>query len=174
MGFILQLCTTAFIVEISQYIMIGELTNAPRDYPSETLRRSSSGFSTPGTPQGKGIKSIPSFRLDGIGYFEGTDSLDDISHLNDEEEDAMVKDSTASFADWVTGFIRRVIILLENLPEEGATGVPTGGASESKLVISQAVVFLTKCAQQRRSSMPLQALAAKFASICPNLSMTLC
>lgn len=110
--------------------MIGELTNIQRDASTDKLLRSNNGRSTPGTPRGK--KFVPAFKLDGLGFFEGTDSVDDVARLNDEDEDTMLRDSTASFADWVAGFIRRVIILLENLPEEGATGVPTGGASECK------------------------------------------
>ena len=31
-------------------------------------------------------------------------------HLSKEEEDALVRESTASFADWVSNFIRRVIV----------------------------------------------------------------
>jgi proteasome activator subunit 4 len=46
--------------------------------------------------------------------------------LSNEEEDILLKDTTGSFADWVTSFVRRVIQLLENLPEESAAS----GASE--------------------------------------------
>ena len=51
-------------------------------------------------------------------------------HPNDEEEDALLKESTASFADWIANFIRRVILLLENLPEEGSDGTPRSGETE--------------------------------------------
>jgi proteasome activator subunit 4 len=58
------------------------------------------------------------------------DGLGDIERrLSSEEEDILLKDTTASFADWVTSFIRRVIQLLENLPEEGEDGT-AGGPSE--------------------------------------------
>lgn len=49
--------------------------------------------------------------------------------LSNKEEDTLLKDTTGSFADWVTSLIRRVIQLLENLPEEGAHG-NAGEASE--------------------------------------------
>ena len=52
-------------------------------------------------------------------------------HLTKEEEDALVRESTASFADWVTSFIRRVILLLENLPEEDSDGTVRNGDTES-------------------------------------------
>jgi proteasome activator subunit 4 len=42
--------------------------------------------------------------------------------LSDEDEDALLKDTTATLAGWVDSFIRRVIQLLENLPEEGENG----------------------------------------------------
>ena len=52
----------------------------------------------------------------------------------DAEEDAMIKESTANFADWVSNFIRRVILLLDNLPEEGTDGTLRGGESEGKFL----------------------------------------
>ncbi|KAG8874746.1 hypothetical protein FRB97_005668 [Tulasnella sp. 331] len=59
--------------------------------------------------------------------------------LSEEEEDTLVRDSTAGFANWVTSFIRRVILLLENLPEEDPTSNPGGGGggtSETTVVDS--------------------------------------
>ena len=52
--------------------------------------------------------------------------------LSSAEEDALLRESTASFADWIANFIRRVILLLENLPEEGTDGSLRGGESEGK------------------------------------------
>ncbi len=57
---------------------------------------------------------------------------DSYPRLSDDEEDALLRDSSASFANWVTGFIRRVMVLLENLPEEDASG----GSTESTVVNS--------------------------------------
>lgn len=54
--------------------------------------------------------------------------------LTNREEDALLKDTTGSFADWVTSLIRRVIQLLENLPEEDGN---TGGASEGMPCLSK-------------------------------------
>jgi proteasome activator subunit 4 len=48
--------------------------------------------------------------------------------LSAEEEDTLLKETTGSFADWVTSFVRRVIRLLENLPEESAAGAASEGA----------------------------------------------
>ena len=63
--------------------------------------------------------------------------------LSNKEEDALLKDTTGSFADWVTSLIRRVIQLLENLPEEGTHG-NAGGASEgcSTFFLIQSVNFI--------------------------------
>ena len=52
--------------------------------------------------------------------------------LTREEEDAILRDSSGTFADWVAAFLRRVILLFENLPEEGPNG-NAGGATEGQL-----------------------------------------
>lgn len=57
---------------------------------------------------------------------------DDMQHHSRKEEDAILKQSTSGFADWIASFIRRVILLLENLPEEGADGTPRGGETEGR------------------------------------------
>lgn len=53
------------------------------------------------------------------------------TQLSPEEEDAVLRDVTSSFADWVASFLRRVILLFENLPEDGAAGGATEGKSHS-------------------------------------------
>ena len=52
--------------------------------------------------------------------------------LTKEEEDAILRDTAGTFADWVTAFLHRVILLFENLPEEGPNGT-AGGATEGEL-----------------------------------------
>ncbi|KAJ7071321.1 hypothetical protein C8F01DRAFT_1216892 [Mycena amicta] len=96
--------TTQFLVEISQCIMFADST--PEHQDSESMSRT-----TTNPPL------IPSFSLD-----EDTDM--EFPRLSDMEEDALLRDTTGSFADWVTQFIRRVYQLQESLPEEG------GGSSE--------------------------------------------
>ncbi|KAG1884289.1 hypothetical protein F4604DRAFT_1518830, partial [Suillus subluteus] len=46
--------------------------------------------------------------------------------LSNEAEDALLTDSTGSFAIWVASLIHCVIQLLENLPEEGPNGSARG------------------------------------------------
>lgn len=46
--------------------------------------------------------------------------------LSRDEEDALLRESTADFPDWIANFIRRVILLFDNLPEEA------GGATEGQ------------------------------------------
>lgn len=46
--------------------------------------------------------------------------------LSRDDEDALLQESTAGFTDWIASFIRRVILLFDNLPEEA------GGATEGK------------------------------------------
>jgi proteasome activator subunit 4 len=73
-----QLCTTSFLVEISQYIKIGDLTSdeAESDHPD----------SEPTLPVGHSTPS-PSFSVD-----ELEDPYGDMAtRLTDEEEDALLK-----------------------------------------------------------------------------------
>ncbi|KAG5648199.1 hypothetical protein DXG03_006154 [Asterophora parasitica] len=111
------LCTTAFLVEISQFIQFGDLTmNESRPVlldAEPTLPPNTTG-------------TLLSFSLD-----ETESQFADLeARLTNEEEDALLKDSTGSFPDWIASFIRRVIQLLENLPDEGPDG-SAGGATES-------------------------------------------
>ena len=46
--------------------------------------------------------------------------------LSQDDEDALLRESTADFPDWIANFIRRVILLFDNLPEEA------GGATEGQ------------------------------------------
>ncbi len=50
--------------------------------------------------------------------------VDDGPLLSVDDEDALLRESTAGFPDWIASFIRRVILLFDNLPEEA------GGATE--------------------------------------------
>ena len=59
----------------------------------------------------------------GDGHIEA--ELNDGSLLSMDEEDALLRESTAGFPDWIASFIRRVILLFDNLPEE-AGGVTEG------------------------------------------------
>jgi len=48
-----------------------------------------------------------------------------------QDEDALLKDSTGDLPDWIENFIRRVILLLENLPDEDSSG-NADGATEGR------------------------------------------
>ncbi|EDR15426.1 uncharacterized protein LACBIDRAFT_301740 [Laccaria bicolor S238N-H82] len=114
------LCTTSFLVEVSQHIMIGDLTNDEVVAANLDLE--------PTLPSDTQV-TFQSFTQD-----DAEESYIDMrSTLTDEEEDALLKDSTRSFPDWITSFIHRVIQLLENLPEEGPDG-SSGGATEIQVV----------------------------------------
>jgi proteasome activator subunit 4 len=67
---------------------------------------------------------LPSFKA---GEFEKLDTLDD-HRLRHEAEDAALKQPSESFPSWIVSFVRRVIQLLENLPEEASSG--TDSATE--------------------------------------------
>ena len=51
--------------------------------------------------------------------------------LSRQEEDALLKDSTGDLPAWIANFIRRLILLLENLPDEDSSG-NADGATEGK------------------------------------------
>lgn len=58
------------------------------------------------------------------------------SQFTELEEDALVREASQGFADWVTSFFRRVILLMENLPEEGNMGGRAGGDVEVQVIDS--------------------------------------
>ncbi len=113
---LLQFCTTSFISEIAQYIKFGELA----------------ANVAPDMRNGPDFAKMPS--VDGpslqIGLPEGVEAGSD-AHLTRAEEDAVLGDMAGTFADWVAAFLRRVILLFENLPEEGPDG-SAGGATEGE------------------------------------------
>ncbi|KAL0950828.1 hypothetical protein HGRIS_007590 [Hohenbuehelia grisea] len=114
------LCTTTFLVEVSQYIQFGDLTASD----AMSIRLDSEPALSPVEPSVK----IPSLAAQAVNELESEEP-----RFSNEEEDALLRDTTGSFAEWITSFIRRVIQLLENLPEEGANGT-AGGASEVQVV----------------------------------------
>lgn len=76
------------------------------------------------------------------GFEDGYDSGHEPGpKLSKNDEDALLRESTASFADWITSFIRRVILLLENLPDEGIEGSQAGGDTEGKIMRSLCCVL---------------------------------
>ncbi|KAI6153365.1 hypothetical protein BKA82DRAFT_3971276 [Pisolithus tinctorius] len=104
------MCTTAFLSEVSQYVMFHDVTSLENDV---------------------GDIDVPD--ASGITIREDSGDTNDVNELSPAEEDALLRDTTGSFAIWIASFIRRVIQLLENLPDEGANGT-AGGASEVQLV----------------------------------------
>ncbi|KAJ3990413.1 hypothetical protein F5890DRAFT_1398687 [Lentinula detonsa] len=119
------LCTTAFLLEISQYIQFSDLSDLSGTRPTPTEHDPQ--------PTEFSKSKLPSFELNGFG-----DLVSDMeSRLSPDEEDTLLKDTTASFADWLANFIRRVIQLMENLPEEGPNGY-SGGVTEVQVVDSVA------------------------------------
>jgi hypothetical protein len=57
------------------------------------------------------------------------------------------QDSTGGLPDWVASFIRRVIQLLENLPDEGPDG-SAGGATEGESLTVWSYMVWTNTFQQ--------------------------
>lgn len=107
----LQFCTTAFLVEVAQYMKFGELTGEM--LPTMDM---DTGMTVPQSP-------VLQMQLPDKMSFNGED------HFSKDEEDALVISMSTQFADWIAAFLRRVILLFENLPEEGANGA-AGGQTE--------------------------------------------
>ncbi|KAI0076264.1 hypothetical protein K474DRAFT_1757648 [Panus rudis PR-1116 ss-1] len=124
-------CTTAFLVEIAQYIEFGELaTQKPvLNYDTGIEAIEIEGSNIPRLEIGR----MP----DGVEEGSG-------QQLSKEEEDAVLRNMSGQFADWVAAFLRRVILLFENLPEEGANG-NAGGQTEVQLVDAVSAAFSQIC-----------------------------
>ncbi|TBU39582.1 hypothetical protein BD309DRAFT_1022044 [Dichomitus squalens] len=123
-------CTTSFVSEVAQYIKFGEL------------------FAKTEQPIGDGTEPIPTPPSDAPAieferFPDGVEAWSD-DNLTQEEEDAILRDSSGTVADWVAAFLRRVILLFENLPEEGPNGA-AGGATEVQLVDAVSGAFSQIC-----------------------------
>ena len=121
-NYYLKLCTTAFLVEISQYIKFGDLTTIESDsYSADEDSRMM-------------VANGPTETIPPVLFIDMPDNseIGQERPLSNAEEDALLIESTSSLADWISNFIRRVILLLENLPEEGTDGTLRGGESEGK------------------------------------------
>lgn len=74
---------------------------------------------------GTEFDTVPSVssRLPALDINQLPDGVEDPTEakLTKDEEDTILKNISGSFADWVASFLRRVILLFENLPEEGAS-----------------------------------------------------
>lgn len=77
------------------------------------------------------MEQTPSPSLELATFTEGIETEVE-TKLSNAEEDAILRDTSGNFADWVALFLRRVILLFENLPEEGAHGTASG-ATEGML-----------------------------------------
>ncbi|KAJ7630604.1 hypothetical protein FB45DRAFT_746590 [Roridomyces roridus] len=109
-------CATTFIVAVVQHIRIGDLSTHMSGLPAfDEMMDVDQSDTTP--------------------FPTGTE-LGDTPVLSKEEERALVRDSTAGFADWVTSLFRRVLALYENLPEEGGRRNTTGGKQEESVLSS--------------------------------------
>ncbi|KAL7285721.1 hypothetical protein ACG7TL_000826 [Trametes sanguinea] len=122
-------CTTSFISEVAQYIKFGELANSD-------------------VQMGDGVDLVPKTSTElpvlEIEHFPEGVELGSDARLSNGEEDAILRDTAGTFADWVSSFLRRVILLFENLPEEGPNGT-AGGATEVQLVDAVSGAFSQIC-----------------------------
>ena len=82
---------------------------------------------------------LPSFNVP-TGFTGDLTPNDSEPRLPDGEEDALIKESTSSFSNFISSWFHRVITLMENLPEEGQPGTRAGGEDEGMWMISKFVV----------------------------------
>ncbi|KAH7927359.1 hypothetical protein BV22DRAFT_1031842 [Leucogyrophana mollusca] len=111
-------CATMFIVSAIQHVKIGDLS------------MHHSGFALSGDAPGEGLMEVDDEETH---LPEGVE-MGPFVPLSREEERTLVRESTASFADWVTSLFRRVLALYENLPEEGGKKNTTGGKQEESVL----------------------------------------
>ncbi|KAF8587302.1 hypothetical protein K439DRAFT_1645895 [Ramaria rubella] len=113
------LCTTAFLIEISQSIKFGDLTQ--NDSVDSRVRSSAP------SPSDTFVPNLPELVVDELPH--GVEP-GELPRLSKSEEDVLLRESTRGFPDWVASFIRRVILLFENLPEDTGGEVRSGGESD--------------------------------------------
>ena len=118
---------------MSQHIQFGDLTSVGVELRSATDTQS------PEETRRTNVFETPSEQKPAIVFMDMSDgSRDDSSDrghtLTKEEEDALLRETTAGFTDWISAFIGRVILLLDNLPEEGPDGTVRGGESEVQVI----------------------------------------
>ncbi|KAI0034951.1 hypothetical protein K488DRAFT_76958 [Vararia minispora EC-137] len=104
--------TTTFLVEVSQYI------NRP---------------GTPMTWDGRGKRPMSGIMMPSEFVHErgsAENCLSEEPELSPQEEDAVLREATGGFPEWVASFIRRVILLFDNLPKE------SNGSTEVQMVDS--------------------------------------
>ena len=106
-----QFCTTAFLCEVAQYIKFGEIGRLE----CTSVVELDVGLNSP---------VMPTLQIDRMpdGVEPGSEE-----RLSKEEEDTILQNTCANFADWVAAFLRRVILLFENLPEHPSGGGQTEG-----------------------------------------------
>jgi proteasome activator subunit 4 len=66
----------------------------------------------------------------------------EMENLSPEEVNSRIRFATAAFRDWVPEFIRRVLLLFSNLPEEGGRSGRAGGKTEQITLASVLVSLL--------------------------------
>ncbi|KAL0950801.1 hypothetical protein HGRIS_007566 [Hohenbuehelia grisea] len=113
-------CATMFIVVVVQHLRLGDVSLHPTGLPLDS--------EAPGDVMME-IDNDDTRLPDGV-------DIGDTPRLNREDERALTRDGTASFADWVASLFRRVFALFENLPEEGGKRNMTGGKSEETMLKS--------------------------------------
>lgn len=76
----------------------------------------------------EGFSSLKTPKIDIVSMPEAIEAGSE-EKLSKEEEDDLLRNMSLNFADWVAAFLRRVILLFENLPEEatGRAGAQTEG-----------------------------------------------
>ncbi|KAJ7456643.1 hypothetical protein FB451DRAFT_1276697 [Mycena latifolia] len=110
-------CATTFIVAAIQHVRIGDLSTHTSALPAFDDE----------------MMDVEGTDADATPFPTGTE-FGDTPVLSKDEERALVRDSTANFADWVTSLFRRVLALYENLPEEGGRKNTTGGKQEETVL----------------------------------------
>lgn len=117
-------------------------------------------------PQGLTLPNMP--KLDITPLPNGVDSNMD-ERLSRDEEDSILRHSLGGFADWIAAFLRRVILLFENLPEE-ATGSAGGQTEGNVFLLRVKLQVFHSCTKIFLSVQLVDSVSGAFSQICVHLS----
>lgn len=114
------LSTVAFFIQALSTVKIDDMTQLEALQDSGSPRMTLDGVREPTPP--------PSFDIEDVDA-----DPDAPPKLSKEEEDALVRESTADFPEWIAKFFKAVLALYDNLPEPGRSGRAGGKLEESMI-----------------------------------------
>lgn len=135
------LSSVSYIMQALATVRIADLTRRECIEAEEQLRETSGASGS--TSENAG--AAPQLTFDGA----IDDSIEGIV-LPREEEDALTRESTADFPEWIAKFFKAVLALFDHLPEPGRSG-KSGGKTEEAMIGTVTVacdLILSQCSPE--------------------------